>query len=114
MQSKENLAWAAGFMEGEGTFRFNQSGTKTQSLRIQVCQVARETLDRLVTILGCGKVYGPYGPYKGVRQKYHVYSVAGDCARDIMRVLLPMMSERRKSQISEALLKESTYKKRPR
>lgn len=53
-----DLAWAAGFFDGEGSVNIKSQG-KTVVLSVHVAQVDRRPLDKLVRCFG-GKVYGPY------------------------------------------------------
>lgn len=57
--SGEEIAWAAGFLEGEGWFAFRGSrGSKpTAEMRVGAAQVNREPLERLQSMYG-GKIYG--------------------------------------------------------
>ncbi len=56
-----DLAWAAGFIDGEGCFDFSLKGSKPSVyLSLRVSQKVREPLDRLASIFGCGKIFGPY------------------------------------------------------
>lgn len=61
------LAWAAGFFDGEGTthgrVRTERPGKNgdTTTLHMKVAQVCREPLDRFHhAVRGLGKIYGPY------------------------------------------------------
>lgn len=64
------LAWAAGFIDGEGHTGARETKWGTYQWSIQVHQKGREPLDRLQKILG-GKVYktGRAGIYKWSIQK---------------------------------------------
>ncbi len=56
---REELAWCAGFLDGEGYFAFSRhSGTRGQ-VKIQASQVDDRPLLRLAASLG-GSVTGPY------------------------------------------------------
>lgn len=61
------MAWAAGFIDGEGWFGVHTVDDRLYS-RLQIAQAAwnREVLDRMVFIFGIGKVRGPY-KHKGKR-----------------------------------------------
>lgn len=52
---REALAWCAGFFDGEGNVCLTHG-----SLRSQIAQRDREVLDRIVQVLGIGRVQGPY------------------------------------------------------
>ena len=81
--NREQLAWAAGIMDGEGTFRCNKqnhtlrTGKKRTYYRpsLQVTQTAKyggipDMLTRLVEVLG-GKIYGPYVKPKSNHSDYY-------------------------------------------
>ena len=55
---REELAWAAGFFDGEGCFCFSEAG---QYVCVSITQTEREPLDRFERAVGLGKVNGPYG-----------------------------------------------------
>lgn len=90
------LAWSAGFLDGEGNFRCgvtHRSNGYTQTfLRIQAQQVHREPLDRLARAIG-GRVTGPYGPYATQKYPAYAWTISGynEAKRAIMS-LLPYLS----------------------
>lgn len=89
----KDLAWAAGFLEGEGNFRFNRG-----SPQVRASQKEREPLDRLLEIFG-GRILRdkhPQGPY-------WFWSASGSRGRGIMMTLYSLMSLRRQQQIRWAL-----------
>ncbi|KKL06183.1 hypothetical protein LCGC14_2598600 [marine sediment metagenome] len=64
MYEREEVIWAAGFIDGEGSFytthRTNgQSDKVYKKIGLSVPQVERAPLDRLAAVLG-GIVHGPY------------------------------------------------------
>lgn len=58
------LAWAAGFFDGEGTtcctHGTRQNGYKYLNLHFEVRQIDRQVLDRFRQAIGIGSVTGPY------------------------------------------------------
>lgn len=56
---REKLAWAAGFMDGEGHFGSVNTQWRGQ-LIVSADQVDQQVLNRLKTALQMGKIYGPY------------------------------------------------------
>jgi hypothetical protein len=65
--SSEEVAWAAGFFDGEGTtgtYRDGSTTTKRCRIQISASQNDREVLDRFAMIVGVGKVGGPYDNVK--------------------------------------------------
>ncbi|MDE1840213.1 MAG: hypothetical protein KGH87_09890, partial [Thaumarchaeota archaeon] len=87
----KDLYWAAGFIEGEGTFGF------THSPRVSVGQVQREPLERLQRMFG-GSIR-----LDGRKHPINVWGVYGSRAAGLMMTLYPLMSTRRKGRIFEVL-----------
>lgn len=98
-----NIAWAAGFLEGEGSF-----GCPRTSPTVQCSQVQREPLERLQRLFG-GNIY-ECGRARKKWKGYHVWSVYGEQAKRVMYAILPLMSPRREGQIMVALNKALTAK----
>ena len=103
MRSRENLAWAAGLFEGEGSFSLNRTG---DNLRCQaaVAMTDEDTVVRFRDILGVGKVYGPYGPYAGSKKvfwRWHVYSA--EHVQAVAAMLWPWLGDRRRTRATEVL-----------
>ena len=94
MVTSQEIAWAAGFLEGEGTFGGNA--------QISACQVQREPLERLQRYLG-GAVTGPYvwnsDRVRGYKTKpiYH-WNVCGAAALGVVMTVYGFLSPRRKEQ----------------
>lgn len=97
-----DLYWAAGFLEGEGSFYFSRN-----MLRVSAAQVSREPLERLQRIFG--------GPIFGWRNKKYGKPSGQWCASPrlsagVMMTLFVLMSPERKAQIQNAL---SAWKRYP-
>lgn len=110
MPSETDLGWAAGFLEGEGSFGFNgkRGGSGTPS--IQAAQVQEWPLLRLKELFG-GTV-SCYPPRKPQHSPYHQWSRCGGAAMAIMQRLLPLMSPKRQEQILVALDKANARRGR--
>lgn len=99
-----HLWWAAGFIEGEGTFYFDR-----RAVTLRVPQVQREPLERLQALFG-----GDIG-YRGVdrvqmgRQPIFIYRCSGARAVGVAMTLYSMMSPGRKFQIRRALAQWRVY-----
>lgn len=76
--NREELAWAAGFFDGEGyTHSRGVRDRGNQPPLISVSQVDPRSLERLkFAVLGCGKVRGPYGPYGTNKQPFYVWQTS--------------------------------------
>lgn len=67
--NREELAWAAGFFDGEGTTYVSRSHGDSY-LSVIVSQNDRDILERFQhTVNNLGYVYGPYGPYKNSKSQ---------------------------------------------
>lgn len=91
-----DLHWAAGFLEGDGSFQPNRN-----SGMVSAAQVNREPLTKLQKMFG-GSIK------KTIRRNlnhsnFHVWQVSGPRARGVMMTLYILMSGRRQSQIDVAL-----------
>lgn len=94
-----DIHWAAGFLEGEGSFTYNLANYQTS---IQVAQVQVEPLERLHRWFG-GRVCGPYGDNQETHSPYYRWIVTGPRARGVMHTVYSLMSPRRKEQIRHAI-----------
>lgn len=80
---REQLAWAAGFIDDEGHFRLHEVRSRPTDQRrygqatLTVAQTHKEVLDKLQAILG-GKVYGPFQPQKEHHNQVYRYSLWGN------------------------------------
>jgi hypothetical protein len=94
----KDIYWAAGFLEGEGTFQ-NPVGA---GFRIAAPQVQREPLDRLQRMFGGG--IGLYGRQKRLNHSdCHTWHISGRAAAAVAMTLYVLMSPKRKAQIEGAL-----------
>ena len=102
-----DLAWAAGFYEGEGWVSFlNTPSMKNPQLRLMVTQKDTVPLEKLRDIFGVGSIYvdkyNMCGRY--VLTTYNAYSVS--------KLLLPyIVSPVKRVQMETALKKHEDYKK---
>jgi hypothetical protein len=104
------VAWAAGLFEGEGTI--------TQSrgrLFVRVKMTDESVVLRFAEIACFGEIYGPYnhqGADGYVRKPYWVWIAGQYDALEVLEMLWPWLSERRRGQALrlapiEAILLES-------
>ena len=93
----KELYWAAGFIEGDGSF------TSFKGMpRVKVGQKHKPPLERLLSLFG-GKIYLFNRKHHGHRVKFWSYDAAGPRAVGIMMTLHSNMSPRRKEQIQRAI-----------
>lgn len=94
-----DIAWAAGFFEGEGNtgfnFCYNKSVNKSYPrLALSIAQVHREPLDAFQKVFGIGTVRGPYGPYNTTKQPYFQYQTSGRKAIEVLEQMKPYLFEK--------------------
>jgi hypothetical protein len=106
MPTMRDLAWAAGFLEGEGCFRASRTrypnGQCVYHATVNGVQKEREPLEALLAFFG-GRIhyserysgFGTGGTYR--------WEASGARARGVMMTLYPFMTARRKAQIRSAL-----------
>jgi len=89
------ISWAAGFIEGEGSF------ANAGSPQVMAAQVQRQPLERLLRLFG-GSIW--QRSTKGFSTKpIWCWAVSGTRAAQVMMTLYCLMSDRRKDQIAAAL-----------
>lgn len=96
--TRSDLAWAAGFLEGEGSFV-----SANRSCEVKAEQVNREPLDRLFSLFG-GAIASR--PARGNRRAIYSWRASGARARGIAMTLWHFLSSRRRIQ-AESLLRGS-------
>jgi hypothetical protein len=104
------LAWAAGFFDGEGGFYINkgdQSKRQKWTLQTSIKQVDIRPLERFQRAVGVGNINGPYDshsktepPYN--RQLIHRWSAYRGNAEKVAELLKPYLSEPKREQLNKA------------
>ena len=98
------LAWAAGFFEGEGCISAVPRAHGGHRFQIQICQVDTEPLERFRLAVGVGSLFGPY-QYKGNRQPHYRFQTASfEDTQAVIAMLWRWLSRRRKDQAKRTLL----------
>jgi hypothetical protein len=96
-----SLAWAAGFLEGEGSFC-----SHVASLTVSAVQVQREPLDRLQVIFG-----GSIKPYVNNHGRlYYKWAIHGSYAIGVAYTMYAFLSLKRREQVQRMIM---TWKRRP-
>lgn len=95
MIETKDIHWAAGFLDGEGSFgSYYQGCRNTNIFQLTAVQNDRQLLDRLVNLFG--------GSVHKVRT-YHQWVLTGPNARGLAMTLFSLMSDKRKAQIKKML-----------
>ena len=110
--NREDLAWAAGFIEGEGSFLSNityhnkNSGRAYVTFQVSAVQVEQEPLEKLLRIFNFGRIHGPYSRKDNKSQPFYRFSTNSfEGSQAITAALWPWLSQKRKQQAKAALLK---------
>lgn len=100
MSLKTEVAWATGFVQGEGCFHFS----KAKRLTLRVNQVDPEPLRKLAEIAGKGNVLGPklYKSNKLGKKPYYTWTLSGWDVVDFFGRLEPYMIGTKVQQAQEA------------
>ena len=103
------IAWAAGFVDGEGCIRATtgpryetSDGIKTRRyLRLDVSQKHRPLLDRLQSTFGVGSIY--YQKPRGTSSEGYKWVCNGRAAFHVADSLWPWLGEQKKSDFKRAI-----------
>jgi len=102
--SETELAWAAGFFDGEGCsymLKSTSSGTARRvysAFRLAVAQVELQPLERFMRALGFGRINGPYQQKKASRRPHYQWCVSGMDAVSAIEAMWPYLSEPKRAQ----------------
>jgi hypothetical protein len=99
MIALSELHWAAGFMEGEGSFGFYRNA-KGPRLMMSCAQVCQEPIERLKALFGGNSRLQEMAAPRQAIWKWQVYGVRAAAG---MMTLYSLMAPRRKGQIEQAL-----------
>lgn len=92
--TRENLAWLAGLLEGEGSFLFHRG----KSLVIQMAMTDEDVVRRAHKIAGVGNVHGPYS--RGDFKPQWVFKCSDSKqAYALMVAVLPWLGSRRRQTV---------------
>lgn len=105
----EKLAYAAGYLEGEGCFTPKRRSGSSVGLLIQASSTDVEPIRWLHEQYG-GSMRGPYAKSNPRDKEQYSWSLQGDPAGDLMRKLKPLMSRRRQAAIQFALDERTEWK----
>lgn len=110
------LAWAAGFFDGEGCIwvRKPQKGSRSK-VYMSVNQVDKRPLERFMLAVEVGNISGPMlatrtGPSKGNEQPYWKWNCYyQDLVKETLEKLFPYMSEPKKEQAIACYIRKEEY-----
>ena len=103
-----DIAWCAGFYEGEGTIVYGANNKGP--LRIKISSTDRDVLELMAKRSGVGGVSGPYSPKGFGKKPFFQWAANGHAAADLLRDMLPLLGERRSARVLE---KVALWEQRP-
>lgn len=103
--NREQLAWAAGIYEGEGTFSSRKTGKIDRGLVAKLKMADEDVIRRFHAILGVGNVTGPYKCDGAGTKPLWVWQCGSfQAVQHTMAVLWPWLCSRRRAKIQTLLL----------
>lgn len=114
-----DIAWFAGFFEGEGSVRLGSQSHKKNGRSygtpiIDICQVNKEPLEKCLELFPTGHLYGPY-QYSSNRQPHYRFALCGRGSIEaLFKLIDPLLSTRRREQFITTLEKHAVLMDRPK
>lgn len=102
---KTELAWAAGFFDGEGcvTYVRHQKKQTTRALRINITQRHDEVLHRFKAAVRSGSVNGPYDAV-GRKNSLFTYQITKQAeVKRVFKLLKPYLGSIKRQQFEETI-----------
>lgn len=98
--TRENLAWCAGIVEGEGYIGVRRTGTKgSLSLVVSIEMSDQDVILRFAKYIGMGTVAGPFRRNSPAHHKpTWTYGVYGYQAYGLLIAILPWLCQRRQAK----------------
>ncbi len=111
---REELAWAGGLFEGEGSISVNKQKRETTQHYVTIYTTLAMTdldvLERFQRTMGIGNIIGPHGPYGISKKVRYSWSVSGhQQAQYVIALLWPWLAERRREQARASLAAVRAY-----
>jgi len=112
--NREELAWAAGFYDGEGCLFFNRIN---RSVGIDVSQTSTTgeppgTLTRFQNAVGgIGKIYGPYNKHDNGKPVYSFRVGKFERVQAIIAMLWLFLGQVKRDQAKDALVKLAEHRR---
>ena len=99
--SREDIAWAGGLFEGEGSFYIVRwkDGSHSPRAVAKVSMTDLDSVERFARSVGIGKARGPYGDKRTANRKpLYTWEVTGlEKVQAVVAMLWPFLGERRKA-----------------
>lgn len=112
------LAWAAGFFDGEGSVgAYRSGGTASTRPRpmVQIAQTDPGVLQRFAAAVGVGRVTGPYDPKAKASHPYWCFRIEGiEGVRHVAVALAPFLSDIKRKAFEDAIVAYLSWWNNPR
>jgi len=95
MASETDLAWLAGFLDGEGCITLHNSPRHRFSIQLHVSNLDLASLERCRAIAGAGAVLQKKGRMRPNERRGWLYEIYGHKAKALIRQVVPYMTARR-------------------
>lgn len=112
--TRENLAWAAGLFEGEGSFSYQRRG-QYMTIQVELGMTDEDRVRRFHAVVGIGNVTGPHNntkPHHKPIYRWKTGSFAG--VQAIMAFMWPWLGPRRRNKAIELLTVYWQHKRQTR
>jgi hypothetical protein len=103
--SRENLAWAAGIFEGEGSIFVHP--VKKNSVYLKISMTDEDVLRKFHAIVGLGTICGPYRRLD-YKPQWQWACAGGKQVQALLAAFWCFLGDRRKSKAVEAINRIST------
>ena len=114
MTAREQIAWAAGFIDGDGSFQASRSGQATIAAGQSSSNGEPEELSRMAEYFG-GRVTGPYQSKAVNRQPNYKWSIVGfGAVQSIVAVMWPFLSQTKRVTAVRILREDRSNTLRPK
>ncbi len=104
MRTPLELAWAAGFFDGEGHIGARKGETAAWRIIVQLNQTDRAVLDRFRAAVGVGLIWGPRSRNNPRHKDIYFYRAGGfEQSQAVIAMLWPFLSAPKRQQAALAL-----------
>lgn len=111
MKEELDIAWAAGILEGEGSFIINtQKGRKTPSVRIKCEMTDHDIILRLRDVFAVGNIHTPK-IRPGCKQSWALQIYKQSDIETVIHKVMPYLGIRRSAKAKELLAHIESRKK---
>lgn len=102
--SREQLAWAAGLFEGEGSFGFYSSKSVPRKVVARLTITDEDVIRHFHSVISLGRIYGPHITAKGTKPAWTWTTTTFEEAQAVIALLWGWLGARRKNTAKKALI----------